>query len=841
MGVTMTAKEDGRRQPGRLERKKGERITTQHQKEIKMIRAKQLEELPAEKLRWRCDPKKLKLTTTKDVDVCQDIIGQKRAMKALNLGLSIEHVGYNIFITGPVGTGRTTAVKQLLERMDVKKEIPKDWCYVNNFKNPDMPRSIGLPPGKGYGFQKDMEQLIATFRRDIPSVFESEPYQEQKKRIVEKYQKKQRATLEDFEKKVASENFKLVQVKMGSFVRPALAPVVNGNPVTLETLIAMVQDGKISQKQYDRISARMSALREEMVEIYRETKNMEKTIREELVRLNSETVLPLVKESIGEIRRKYDIKKIQLYLDEVQEQIMSELERFQQPAESEDKGSESEDLFLEYQVNLLVDNRETTGPPVILETSPNYKNLFGSIERVMDRRGVWRTDFTRIKAGSFLRANGGFLVLNARDALSEPGVWQTLKRTLRNGVVEIQTYDPFYLWSTSFLKPESIRCQVKVVMIGDAYLQRMLYFLDDDFKKIFKIKAEFDNMMPLNDRAISQYASFISMMCHREGLQHFDRSAVADVVEFGVRLAGRTDRISTRFHLVADVIREADYWAKKNRRNHVTGKHVQKAVEERIQRVNLVEEKIKERIADGTIMIDTRKRVIGQVNALSVVNLGQHTFGHPSRITATTALGRSGVINIEREAQLSGSTHDKGVLILSGYLLEKFAQDKPLSMNASLCFEQSYGGVDGDSASAAELYAILSNLSGLPVRQDVAVTGSINQKGQIQPIGGVNQKVEGFFDICRAKGLSGQQGVVIPQLNVNDLMLRRDVVTAVEKGRFHIWSVKNIDQGIEILTGVKAGRRLRNGNFPEGTVNHLANQKLHQMATALKEYGKEKK
>jgi ATP-dependent Lon protease len=806
-----------------------------------MIKASPLKELPPDQLRWRCHPKKLKLTTTRDVDMCQDIIGQKRAMKALDVGLSIEHEGYNIFITGPVGTGRTTAVKHLLEHLDVKKEIPRDWCYVNNFTNPDMPRSISLPAGQGHRFQNDMEELIDSLRRDIPAVFESESYQEQKKRIIEKYQKEQRAALEAFEKKVAADNFKLVQVKTGPFVRPALAPVVDGEPVAPETLLTMVREEKITQKQYDHITARMDDLREEMGDIYREIKSAQKTIREKLSSLNSETVLPLVKEFIGEIRKKYAIEKIHRYLDEVQNEIMSELERFQQPGESEDQQSKAEDQFLEYQVNLLVDNRESDGPPVILETSPNYRNLFGSIERVMDRRGVWRVDFTRIKAGSFLRANGGFLVLNARDALSEPGVWKTLKRTLRNGIVEIQTYDPFYLLSTSSLKPEPISCRVKVVMIGDAYLQQMLYFLDDDYKKIFKIKAEFDNMMPLNDRAISQYASFISMLCHREELRHLDRSAVAEVVEYGVRLAGRTDKISTRFHLVADVIREADYWAKKDHRRKVAREDVQKAVDERIHRVNLTEEKIKERIADGTIMIDTRKMVVGQVNALSVVNLGQHTFGHPSRITATTALGRSGVINIEREAKLSGSTHDKGVLILSGYLLDTFAQKKPLSMNASLCFEQSYGGVDGDSASAAELYAILSSLSQLPIRQDIAVTGSINQKGQIQPIGGVNQKIEGFFDVCRAKRLSGRQGVMIPKLNVKDLMLRRDVVSAVEKGRFHVWPVKNIIQGIEILTGLKAGRRLRSGKFPEGTVFGLVDEKLHRMAVDLKEYGKERR
>jgi len=808
-----------------------------------MIEVSNFKELPPEKLRWHCEPEKLKLTTTKDVDVCQEIIGQERAIKALRLGLNIDHVGYNVFITGPVGTGRTTAVKRLLERLEAKREIPEDKCYVNNFKNPDMPRAISLPAGKGCMFKRDMAELVATLRRDIPAVFESEQYQERKKRIVDRFQKKQKATLQAFEERVLAQNFKLVQVKMGPYVKPALAPLVNGEPVPFENLTVMVQEGKLSKKQYQQITAKISDLQEEMAEIYREAKNLEKQIREELIKLNGEAVLPIVKELVTEIKDKYRNEKINLYLDEVQNNVMSELGRFQQAAEatSPEMPAAQEDPFLEYRVNLLVDNSEAQGPPVILETTPNYKNLFGSIEKAVDSQGLWRTDFTRIKAGSFLRSNGGFLIINARDALTEPGVWQTLKRTLRNGVVEIQTYDPFYLFSTSALKPEPIKCQVKVVMIGDSYLQQLLYFLDNDFKKIFKIKADFDNVMSLNGKTVAQYASFISMICHDEELRPFDKTAVAEVVEFGVKLAGRRNKLSTRFHLIADVLREANYWAEKARSSKVKGEHVEKAIAERIHRVNLIENKIQELIQDGTIMIDTRAKVVGQVNGLSVVDLGQHSFGHPSRITARTAMGRAGVINIEREAEMSGKTHNKGVLILSGYLRGKYAQDKPLSMSASLCFEQSYGGVEGDSASSTEVYAILSSLSDLPLRQDIAVTGSVNQKGEIQPIGGVNEKIEGFYDVCRTKGLRGQQGVMIPHLNISDLMLRKDVVRAVENGQFHIHPVKTIDQGIEILTGVKAGRRRKNGKFPKGTVNYLVNQKLQEMALGLKKFGEQEK
>jgi lon-related putative ATP-dependent protease len=806
-----------------------------------MLKVSDFEELPPEKLRWRCDPAKLKLTSTNEANVCQEIIGQERAIKALRLGLNIEHAGYNIFITGPVGTGRTTAVKKLLERLEAKREIPEDKCYVNNFKNPDMPKAISLPAGKGHLFKEDMEGLVEALRRHIPAIFESEQYQERKKRIVERFQKKQKATLKAFEEKVAAENFKLVQMKMGAFIKPALAPLVDGQPVPLENLTALVQEGKLSKKIYRQIAAKISVLQEEMAEIFREAKNLEKQILEALAKLNSEAVLPLVKELVAEIKDKYKNERINLYLAEVQKSVMTELRRFQRAAEetSAEKQFGPEDPFLEYQVNLLVDNFEAEAPPVILETSPNYKNLFGSIERVVDSHGMWRTDFTRIKAGSFLRANGGFLVLNARDALSEPGVWQTLKRTLRTGVVEIQTYDPFYLVSTSAMKPEPIECQVKVVIIGDSYLQQLLYFLDEDYKKIFKIKADFDTVMPMNSTTVTQYTTFVSMICQTEKLRHFDKTGVAEMVEFGARLAGRRNRLSTRFHLVADVMREANYWAQKSKSSKVSDKHVEKAIAERILRVNLVEDKIKELIQDGTIMIDTRDKVVGQVNGLSVRDLGQHSFGHPSRITARTAMGRAGVINIEREAQLSGKTHNKGVLILAGYLGGKYAQDKPLSMSASLCFEQSYVGVDGDSASSTEVYAILSSLSGLPLRQDIAVTGSVNQKGEIQPIGAVNEKIEGFYDVCRAKRLTGRQGVIIPHLNVPDLMLRKDVVRAVKRKRFHVWPVKTIDQGIEILTGVKAGKRMRNGKFPEGTVNHLVDERLRQMALGLKKFGTE--
>jgi lon-related putative ATP-dependent protease len=475
---------------------------------------------------------------------------------------------------------------------------------------------------------------------------------------------------------------------------------------------------------------------------------------------------------------------------------------------------------------------------VIIETSPTYRNLFGTVERSIDRLGgIWKTDFTRVKSGSFLRANGGYLVLNALDVFIEPGVWLALKRTLRNRRVEMQSFDPFYLFASSALKPEPIDIRVKVVMIGESYIYDTLFYVDEDFKKIFKIKADFDVVMERTPETQEQYSAFIRKICHDEKLLPFDRTGVAAVVEHGVRLAGRQKKLSTEFHRITDILRETNYWARKDGSERITVKHVDQAITEKIYRVRMVEDKIQEMIEDGIIMIDSDGAKVGQVNGLSVYLMGEHAFGKPSRITAQTSMGKSGIINIEREADLSGKTHNKGMLILAGYLRGKYAQDKPLTLTASLAFEQSYSGVDGDSASSTEVYAILSSLANLALRQDIAVTGSVNQNGEIQPIGGVNQKVEGFFDVCRARELTGRQGVMIPHQNVEDLMLRKDVVEAVAAGKFHIYPVETIDQGIEILTGRPAGEKGSDGKYPPDTVNCLVDQKLEELAERMKEFG----
>jgi len=803
---------------------------------------KNYEEVPIEKLRWRCDPNSFPMETTEAIEPCQEIIGQERALEAIRVGLEIQSIGYNIFVTGLAGTGRFTTIKAAFEEMDVKGKIPNDLCYVNNFKNPDMPHMLSLPAGQGNGFKKEMETLIETLKKKVPLIFENENYLNKKKELVEGFRNRQAEMFREFEKKVNKEGFALVQIQMGPYSRPGIFPMVEGNPVNIEQLETMVEENKFSREELERIKGKQAEMVNALEDIFKETRKSEKEIKDELSALDTEMISPAVKDSITDIKERFNYEMIHHYLDEVQEDIVANFHRFkekEEPSPSPIPGlvlPQPVDTFAEYQVNVLVDNSEIKGAPIIVEMTPNYRNLFGTVERVVDRSGVWKTDFTHIKAGSFLRANGGYLIFNALDSLMEPGVWPALKRTLKNQMMEVQTYDPFYFFATTALKPEPFECNTKVIMIGDTHLYHLLFNQDDDFKKIFKIKADFDSVTGKDEDKVRQYASFIRKVCDEEKLRPFDRTGVAAVVEHGVRIAGRQKKLSTRFHLIADLLREANYWAGKDGSPVVKETHVDKAIEKRAYRLNLVEEKIQEMIDDGTILIDSDGMVAGQVNGLSVYNLGDYAFGKPSRITVKTSLGKAGIINIEREVEMSGPIHNKGVYILSGYLRDRYAQDKPITMSASICFEQSYSGVEGDSASSTELYGLLSSLSGLPLRQDIAVTGSVNQKGEVQPIGGVNEKTEGFFEVCKAKGLTGKQGVMIPHLNIDDLMLRKDVVQAVQEGKFHVYPVKTIDQGIAILTGVEAGERLEDGRFKEGTVNDLVDRKLEELGKKIKEY-----
>lgn len=806
---------------------------------------KRFNEVPVEKLRWSCPVERLRFKTTENLKPLEKIIGQDRALKAIKLGLDVESIGYNIFITGLVGTGRKTTIKSLLTGLKEKEKfIPGDIVYVHNFKDPDQPKTITLKNGQGKKLANEMNEFMQTLKRTIPVILESDDFQNKRKAIIEGFRSKEKVIISKFENTVNKENFVLIQVQMGPFTKPDIMPVFEGNPIDFDQLEKKIAEGKITKEKVKKLREKYEELSREMEKVLKRTKVLEKEVKKELKKLETNFIMPLIKTSIQEVKKNFTNPAISDYMEATMEDLILNIHQFTEKTPKQDMAfaqMPKDDPFIKYSVNVLVDNSEAKGRPIILEAFPTYKNLFGTIERVLDRAGGIQTDHTKIKAGSFLKANGGYLVINAMDALIEPGVWTALKRTLKNRMVEIQNYEPFYLFSSTALKPEPIEANVKVVLVGDDFLYHMLWNWDEDFKKIFKIKADFDTEADRDEEMVHHYASFIKKICDEEKLKAFDRSAVARIIEFAVRLAGRKKKISTMFSNVADLIREANYFAAKSDSRLVSGVHVDKAIDEKVSRVNLVESKIKEYIDDDIILIDSKGAKTGQVNGLAVYNLGDYTFGKPSRITAKVSLGRAGVINIEREADMGGKTYNKGVLILTGYLRSKYSQSRPMNMSASICFEQSYGEIDGDSASSTELYAIMSALSDIPLRQDIAVTGSLNQNGEVQAIGGVNEKIEGFFDVCKTKGLSGSQGVMIPESNVDDLMLRKDIVESVKNGKFHIYSVKHAEEGIEILTGIKAGKMLSNGSFEKGSINDVISKKLDDMAKKMKEFGQTEK
>jgi len=799
--------------------------------------------VPIEKLRWTCDPDSLGFEKTGECEQIRGIIGQERALAAIRMGLEISSPGYNIYASGLTGTGKTSTIKTLLGQLAVTKKTPDDICYVHNFKDSDMPIYIALPAGMGKKFQEDMDDLVAFLKKEITKILESEDFKRTSEEIINAYRSKQKEVIKAFNERLQKEQLQLVQYQIGPYMKQDIVPLFEGKPVPLEQIEVLAEQDKFDPEELNTLRKNIEQARSDFDSVMRQTRELEKEIQREISSLEHKYGLPVVSGIISDIRVKHskNNEKIDGYLRDVQEHILSNLKTFKEKEEEQQPVTYAAPgmlpyqtkQFIEYQVNVLVDNSHTEKVPVITETTPTYKNLFGTIERDIERVGVWSTDFTRIKAGSLLRANGGYIVFDALDALIEPGVWEFLKRTLKNRLLTMQNYDPYSIIPIA-IKPEPIPINVKVIMIGDDYLYSRLYNLVDDFKKIFKIRASFDTEMPNSRDNIMAYVSFIKKITEEEKLLEFDKKAVAAVIEYGVRLTGHQKKISTRFSEVADLLREASYWAQKEAHQIVSDTHVDKAYDEKIRRVSLMGDKIQELIEDGTIMIETEGKVVGQVNGLSVYDIGDYAFGKPSKITAETSVGRSGIINIEREAKLSGKTHDKGVLILEGYFRGKYAQDKNLTISASICFEQSYGEVDGDSASSSEIYAILSSLADIPIRQDIAVTGSVNQKGEIQPIGGVNLKIEGFYDVCRAKGLTGKQGVIIPALNVPDLMLRKDVITSVNEKKFHIYSVSTIDEGIAILTGLEPGVMDETGAYPVGTINYLVNEKLKVLAKSYK-------
>jgi len=806
-------------------------------------KARSPRELTAKQLDYtiKYAPKKVK--SSDDVCPCEGVIGQSRAINAMRTGLNVPSAGYNIFVAGTAGTGRVAATQYVLKDFGKRKPKLSDVCYVNSFKNEDCPRILIFEAGDGLRFKKDMNYLISSLRKVIPKVFMSEDYKDRQGRIVREFEGRQKDLIRSFEEKLNNAGFVMVQIQSGLGVRNEIQPLVDEEPKSLEQLEAQTKEGKFPLSRLDSLRRSWDSLRRDFDLTTIESKKLQGKMEDALEKLNFSIVSPLIADKINLIKKRYSDDKVTAYLEEVEEALLGDIDRFResQPRRGEEEAPpyRKREPFEEFSVNLILDNAETDATPIVIEKSPSYKNLFGSLERVVDRFGYWRTDFTRIFGGSLLKASGGYLVLNALDVLIEPGVWTHLKRTLRNGSIEIAGYDPFYMMAGSGIKPEPIPIDVKVVLIGEPRIYHLLWQADEDFKKIFKVKAEFDNQIKANARNIRSYFEFVRRVIDNEQLLPFDLSGLQAVTESGMRLAGHRSKLSSRFSSVSDVIREAALCARQRKAKAVSRQDVHCALRQKRLRVNLTEDKIQEMYDENVLMVTTRGSVVGQINGLSVYNIGEYSFGRPTRITASTSMGRAGVINIEREADLSGPIHNKGVLVLSGFLRRMFAQDKPLVMSASISFEQAYSGVDGDSASSTEIYVILSSLIDVPIKQGIAVTGSVNQLGEIQPIGGVNQKIEGFFDVCSARGLTGDQGVMIPHQNVADLLLRPDVIEAVEKKKFHIYPIKTIAEGIEILTGLPAGRRGRSGKFTADSVFARVDDKLREMAITLQNFGRD--
>ncbi len=782
--------------------------------------------LPPAKLRYRCDPNTFKFQTTSEIPPTTTIIGQPRGLRAIEFGLSITSKGYNIFIMGPVGSGRATAIERYLQERTRTQPAPLDWVYVNNFRVPHQPRAIELPAGEASVFHARMSRLISSISHDLPQAFDTEVYEQAVASVRQQFEANQEALLQGLHQQAAAQDFGLVNTPSGL----VMVPMRGGQPMTAEAAQQLTSDERQAlQKVQD-------ALDEALEDTLHQIRQMETTARQQVRQIDREVAESTIHHYFVELREQYaEQEEVLLYLEEVRQDVLNQIDDFAPPDDTDER-----DIDLRrYEVNVLVDNGAEIGRPVVVEQNPTYYNLFGRIEYEM-HSGVVLTHFTNIQAGSIHRANGGYLIMEAADLLQDGGeTWEALKRALKSSEARIQltaTMDGSQVLAKS-LNPEPIPLHVKIVLVGNPALYYALYEQDEDFQTLFKVRADFDATMPRTEENLQAYAAFVATRCHEEGLLPFDPSAVAKVVEHGARLAEHQKRLTARFGAVADLLREASFWAEHNGRSHVTAADVQKALAERTYRANRIEEETREDILEGTLFIATEGSVVGQVNGLSVIDTGEHAFGQPGRITARTYMGEAGVMHIERETEMSGPIHQKGVLTLVGYLGGAYAQHQPLTLSASVTFEQTYSGVDGDSASSAELYALLSSLGNMAINQGRAVTGSVNQRGEVQPIGGVNEKVEGFFRLCAARGLTGNQGVLIPASNEVHLMLHEDVVTAVTEGKFHVWPVCNIDEGIELLSGMPAGIQQADGTFPEGTVHEAVHQRLLVLAQELKSFG----
>ncbi|HZY42464.1 MAG TPA: ATP-binding protein [Anaerolineae bacterium] len=790
-----------------------------------------IKSLPVAKLRRVCNPRRLKFKTTAQLPVIDEIIGQPRAVRAIDFGIDVRGPGFNIFVMGPGGTGRMTTVERFLGAHATAEPTPPDWVYVHNFKDPLRPRAMNLPPGRARQFRLDMQALVAFLKTDLPPAFEADDYQRAASQITRELDEARAAAFQQVDTQARARGFTLARADQGLYLAPLNSTDPTG-PATPEQIAALSNEQRAALEQAqpdleDRFNAMMRA-------VHAEEQHARERLRELDRQTAARTIAPRLNVLIEQYRAVCD--EAVEYLEEVRADVV---ERVNDVRDGDTEGDDAPpaepapDRFTRYQVNVLVDQSATTGAPLVVETNPTFMNLVGRIERDV-RLGDNALDFTMLRAGALHHANGGYLVLRAPDALKDPGAWEALKRALNTGQIVIE--DPgtqLQMFSTRTLESEPIPLNVKVILLGTPWLYYELYDHDEDFHKLFKVKADFATDMdrtPENERS---YALFVRARCAEHNLPPFDAGAVAAIIEQGSRLAEDQQKLSTCFGEVADVVIEAAHWARKNHRDVVTAEDVRQALREWRYRSNLIEQQTHESIIDGTIAVQVKGNVIGQINGLSVIDYGDYEFGQPTRISARTYVGRSGVVVIEREAHLSGRIHNKGVLILEGYLGGQYAVKEPLTLAASITFEQSYSEIEGDSASSTELYVLLSALADLPIRQGIAVTGSVDQQGRIQPIGGASAKIEGFFDVCAARGLTGDQGVMIPATNARHLMLREDVLAACQRGEFHIWVVSTIDAGLELLTGVKAGKRTKTGHFPKDSLHARVEAKMKATAEGL--------